>query len=69
MHPHSDEYKGFEVNQLIGIKQGETGCDFGCYYKSVITSGEARVVDSETVNLRILEKLVSKYAQGHQTGF
>jgi hypothetical protein len=52
----------FEVDQLIGIKEGEIGCDFGCYYKSVITFGEARIVDSESQKVRILEKLVSKYA-------
>jgi len=52
----------FEVDQLIGIKQGEIGCDFGCYYKSVIISGEARIVESESQKVRILEKLVLKYA-------
>jgi hypothetical protein len=52
----------FEVDQLIGIKQGEIGCDFGCYYKSVITFGEARIVNSESQKVRILEKLVLKYA-------
>jgi hypothetical protein len=52
----------FEVDQLIGIKEGEIGCDFGCYYRSVIAFGEARVVDSESQKVRILEKLVSKYA-------
>jgi hypothetical protein len=52
----------FEVDQLVEIKQGETGCDFGCYYKSVITSGEARIVRSESRKVQILEKLVSKYA-------
>ena len=52
----------FEVDELIGIKQGETGCDFGCYYKSVITVGEARIVENESQKVRILEKLVLKYA-------
>jgi len=52
----------FEVDQLIDIKQGEVGCDFGCYYQSVIISGEARIVESESQKVRILEKLVSKYA-------
>jgi len=52
----------FEVDQLIDIKQGEIGCDFGCYYKSVIASGEARVVYSESQRVEILEKLVLKYA-------
>jgi nitroimidazol reductase NimA-like FMN-containing flavoprotein (pyridoxamine 5'-phosphate oxidase superfamily) len=52
----------FEVDQLIDIKQGEIGCDFGCYYKSAIISGEARIVDSESQKVRILEKLVAKYA-------
>ena len=52
----------FEVDQLIGIKQGEIGCDFGCHYKSVIAVGEARIVDSEPQKVRILEKLVLKYA-------
>jgi nitroimidazol reductase NimA-like FMN-containing flavoprotein (pyridoxamine 5'-phosphate oxidase superfamily) len=53
----------FEVDQFIGIKQGVKPCSFSTYYRSVIVSGQARLIEKSEEKAQVLRKLVQKYAE------
>jgi nitroimidazol reductase NimA-like FMN-containing flavoprotein (pyridoxamine 5'-phosphate oxidase superfamily) len=53
----------FEVDQLVGIKQGDRPCSFSAYYRSVIVSGQARIISTLEKKTQVLRKLLQKYAK------
>jgi len=57
---------GFEADQLIRIKRSRNPCAFSTYYRSVIASGEARVIKALRVKAEILKKFVRKYDKSNR---
>jgi len=53
----------FEIDQLVRIKRSKKPCAFSAYYRSVIVTGEARVVKTLRAKAGILDKFVRKYGE------
>lgn len=51
----------FLADEMIGIKKGQTACDFGTFYRSAVAWGEAVVVESTEEKLSALGALLLKY--------
>lgn len=51
----------FLADEMIGIKEGKTACDYGTYYRSTIAWGEAGFVDSTDEKIGALKSLLVKY--------
>jgi nitroimidazol reductase NimA-like FMN-containing flavoprotein (pyridoxamine 5'-phosphate oxidase superfamily) len=51
----------FEVDEFLGLKEGEKSCSFGAFFRSVIAFGDARIVESMEQKREILTKLMAKY--------
>lgn len=53
----------FEVDDLIGIRESESPCSIGTYYKSVIAFGDARIIKGTEKKEETLKKIIGKYAK------
>lgn len=58
----------FEVDEYGGIRPAPKACSFSLNYKSVIISGEARLIHDVREKLRALTLLMEKYGKGHPWG-
>ncbi len=56
----------FEVDEMLGIKQGKMACAFGVKYKSVIAFGTASLITDPSEKKLALNSLMEKYSgQSH----
>jgi len=53
----------FEVDEFIGVKDSSEPCSMSTHYRSVIVSGEAKIIEDMDRKEEILKKLVRKYAK------
>ena len=51
----------FEVDEFISLGGGEKACDFTTYYRSVISYGQARIIENSKEKAEALQKLLEKY--------
>jgi len=56
----------FEVDEFLGLKEGEKACSFGAFFRSVIAYGEARIVEGAEQKREALTRLMTKYAGNKQ---
>jgi nitroimidazol reductase NimA-like FMN-containing flavoprotein (pyridoxamine 5'-phosphate oxidase superfamily) len=52
----------FEVDELLEVVPNEQACLFTAYYRSVIITGTARLLEDDKDKMRALELLLEKYA-------
>jgi len=52
----------FEVDELLEIVPNEQACLFTAYYRSVIITGTARLLEDDSEKMRAIELLLEKYA-------
>ena len=50
----------FEVDEFLGLKEGEKPCSFGAYYRSVMAWGQARTVEGRKEKREVLTRLMTK---------
>ena len=53
----------FEVDEFLGIEEGKTPCSCSTYYRSVIATGEAKIISKFDEKREILRKLLRKYTK------
>jgi len=53
----------FEVDDFLGISEGEKTCSFETYYRSVIAFGQARLVETAEGKVEALKRLTGKYTK------
>ncbi len=59
----------FEVDEFIGLKEGNKPCATSAFYRSAIAFGEARIVEDMKQKQDALRKIVSKYSHGDGYAF
>ena len=50
----------FEVDEFLGLKEGEKPCHYGAYYRSVIAWGQARTVEGREEKKEALARMMIK---------
>jgi len=56
----------FEVDEFLGLKEGEKACSFGAFFRSVIAYGDARIIEGAEKKREALRRLMTKYAGNKQ---
>ena len=59
----------FEVDRMIGIKEGDIACAYSCYYESVIGWGDAEFLMTTEEERAALDLIMKKYAPGHSPSY
>ena len=59
----------FEIDEFSGIRKGDKPCSYETKYRSVIVYGNAKLVLEPEVKMKVLKKLVEKYAGDVITSF
>jgi nitroimidazol reductase NimA-like FMN-containing flavoprotein (pyridoxamine 5'-phosphate oxidase superfamily) len=59
----------FEVDEFYGVKKGANSCKSGTKYRSVIVTGNAKLVLEPSIKKVILKKLLQKYAEDIDSTF
>ncbi len=59
----------FEVDEFLGLKEGDKPCATSAFYRSAIAFGEARILEDMKHKQEALQKIASKYSHHDEYTF